>query len=461
MSLDALLRNPPVVLSSVFACPHFWVACQTGHQALLDYLFTDETVEQIFDGIFVSQTKLSLAFAHLLTLEQYAVQSRLVASKKIVTKLHLFLQPHNPNVHRPKLAGLYASILTPLLLATGGAFGENLPGIGDFLIHNLTTLAYRNLSATIILNYPTLIPISADLFQILVAEATDQNRLWHTLPLIRVILTERPAAIAAVQSSSIVGSLLRLASDANCTVLNSVNALEIVRKVMESAILPEISEMTASYEHSFDSIVDPRDCRLPVLVALYPVRVSLHLDPFLHNQMSTFYGEAFVSAIRSLPTESFCGLIESSQILIGISNLFAKSRIHGHLTQLAHLLISRAMECKLLITDPWQTFVNSKLIPHLQQFGLIRRNGIRPSRSFGEVCPIPAPTAPPLPPQEPAATDTEEDQQVRTQRAVSGHARPPLALMRAQRIRDLKPGRPKRMSEGAVHLQRDKTNLFE
>jgi hypothetical protein len=453
--LDDLLHSPSVSLSSVFASRHFWIGCQAGNPALLDYLFSPAIIDQIFGGIFDHRSAMSSAFARLLTAEHQVIQTRVAGSKPVAVQLQAFFRSDNPHVHQPKIAGIFATIVTQILHLASGAIEADLPGLPDFLVHNLTTIAYRRLLTTLLISHPRIISLSTPLFESLLAGATDQNRLCHTLLLIRAVVAERPISTAFLASTSLITSLLNFASTADCTLFNSLNALEIVRISVDANTASDVSELVSSFENRFASIIQTTDCRLPVLLTLFPSRLFLHIDDFVLNKVSTFYGKAFVATVWSLKIDFLCGFIESSGILSKIIDAFGHSKTNGHLLQLGYCLHTRSHECELLTAEPWRSFLTSSLLPRFQQMTPgARRPTVRASRSFGEEIKLMLATKPAFPP--PLDEDIGRIPQVpqvdkSVKAATTMPALPPTPLACMKRLRG-KGNRPKRMSDGSENL---------
>jgi hypothetical protein len=304
--------------------------------------------------------------------------------RSVGSKLQFFLREDNPHVHHPKLAGIFSTIVTLLLKSSSGAFALQLPDLSRFLIHNLTTISYRDLLAFIILTYPQMASFSPEFVDEILSFSGDETRLTNALLLIRALVRARPSYLRILDNESMVRTLLRIAS--SLPSFASLNSLLIVASLVTSPIAAEVHEVISSFERQFEQISDPRDIRSPALLSLFPSRLLLHVGAFMEYQIPTLYAESFVNVIRSLSRDDFCSFIESSDILTQLMSHFHQYKTHGHITNLARCLDSRSRESNAFNREDWRSFVAFSLVPHLGQLNPSskRTGGLRGYASLGD-----------------------------------------------------------------------------
>jgi hypothetical protein len=373
----AVLKENPISLQGVISSANFWAEYQAENTELLDYLFDPETTSEIFDSIFVHQSLLSHTLMRILTAEYPFLLIRLSQNLMVVSKLQAFLQVENPKVIVPKLAGYFSAILGSVLQASDGAWASNLPGLIDFLINHHSTLAYRDLLLTLIRKYPSVVVFSPEFVDHVIATFCDESRAFSGLFLILTCIKVNSLLVSSLDRPPVIETLLELAASPRSPTIISFGALEVISQIALHTTEPDLRSIIQPFESKFTTIISNDDCRLGVLLSLFPDRILLHVDSFLTIPPPPPLAINFLRTVQSLCPASFCTLVESTSLVSKLIAQFAVSKTNGHVTELARVLNLRSFDCPQLETPEWRTFVVSMLVPHLQRL----------NRSYGGMCP--------------------------------------------------------------------------
>jgi hypothetical protein len=158
------------------------------------------------------------------------------------------------------------------------------------LSHNLAVLSYRTLLEDLAIASPALVPRTSEFYESLL---TDSPCFAHAVQLIHGITTKSPEFASVLATPAVARRLLEAAADPRQPRFTSLRALEVVSHVAKS---PPILSVVDASERSFDTITDLSDCRLAVLLALFPARASRHLDAFAASRTPTAYDAALVGS---------------------------------------------------------------------------------------------------------------------------------------------------------------------
>jgi hypothetical protein len=352
--LQDLLSNEPVCLSTLFSSPNFWIWCQGGTPALLDFLFRPDTGARIISGVFETPGPLTNAFTHLLTSEYPRIQTRLLNCEPLPRHLHAFMRDSNPNAHRPKLAGTFSQIVRTVLRLSDGRFLTKLPNLVDFLQRNLHLIAYRDLLTHLLVDWPAAAPFSAEFASNLLQTAHTPDLIRNSLALIRSVITQKPAQLPPLKSARILQLLLNLAASPDADKFTSLKSLELVRDIFRRPLRPELRSVLSSFDDSFQ--LEIVDVRTAVLFELFPIRVSKHADDFVNHRLSTLQSQSFLNAVRSLSLIEFADFVESSDFQTKVIAAFGTSRTDGVFTELARYTFAVLRRTDLFSRSDCQAF---------------------------------------------------------------------------------------------------------
>jgi hypothetical protein len=377
----AYLLRPTVSLATVVASSDFLSESRAGNPTLFGYLFTPETFSSILSTVFAPTdwTTLHTSLADFLTSDSAAIQSALSESAVLASFLPTFLSDSHPNHRNSRLSGIACRLVAHLLRRSPERWSVNLPNLVTFLSRNLALVSYRTLLEDLAIASPALVPRTSEFYESLL---TTSPSLPHAVQLIHGIAKKSADFVPLLASPAIARRLLEAAADPHHPRFFSLRALEVVAKLAKCA---GIRAVVDSFERSFDAVADIADCRLAVLLSLFPARASRHLDAFVASRTPTAYDAALVAAFRRLEPAQFAAIVEQGAFLSAATEALGASKVNGHVGALLRVLHERRELCETLQSAEWAEFVDGTLLPHLQQ-AAASYGGPYPQRAE---CPVP------------------------------------------------------------------------
>jgi hypothetical protein len=252
----------------------------------------------------------------------------------------------------PRLSGIASRVIANLIKRSPARF----PGIVDFLSGNLAMLAYRHLFEDLAVAFPDLVPRTAEFYEGLLA---DGKTVGPAVQFVHEVGRKCDEIAVVLGGLGVLRKLLVIAARERPFV--SLRALETVAKVAPGAAVVQ------EFEAEFETIVLLNDCRLGVLVSLYPRRIKLHIDDFLASRTSTGYDSALVGALRRIEPVEFVALVERPGLLSTATENLGQSKVNGHIATFLRILNERKGLSPSLQTSEWVEFVEGTLFPHLHQ----------------------------------------------------------------------------------------------
>jgi hypothetical protein len=368
-NLRQLIRDPVPSLASVVACSHFLTESRAGNPDLLTFLFSSETLTLILDTLFEDPSCPQRTYNSLvdfLTSESPPIQLSLLQSDVLAEYLEHFMSESHPNHRNLKMCGVAARIVFTLFKTSSGCYSSRLPGLLDFLLRNLAILAYRNLLADLIVLYPTLFPLTLDC---LIRLLSDESAIFYVLSILKAIL-KKERALFPTGLSAVIRRLFEIAALPDRPPFVSLQALELIGKLRGE---PEVDAILSEFASAFGLVINTKDCRLAVLLSLFPNRLLLHFDHFLAHETPTAYNAAAVAAVRSITNTEFITLVERPGFVAAISQSFKRSVVNGHICSFILALNDRRDLSNSLLTAAWSEFMAVEVFPHLE----------RAARSYG------------------------------------------------------------------------------
>jgi hypothetical protein len=130
-----------------------------------------------------------------------------------------------------------------------------------------------------------------------------------------------------------------------------------------------LSDVVREFEPAFRCVVDLKDCRLPVLLSLFPGRILLHLDDFLASRTSTMHDFALLEALRTIAAAEFAAIVGRPGVLPAATAALGETKTSGHVTDFLRTLHDRRALALALQTAEWAEYAEGTLLPHLRRVG--------------------------------------------------------------------------------------------
>jgi hypothetical protein len=186
----------------------------------------------------------------------------------------------------------------------------------------------------------------------------------HAVLLLYEVVKKCSDVIKVLAAPPIARGLLEIAASPDQRPFVSLRALEMVAKVSQHS---DVQESLREFERVFDSVVDLSDCRLAVLLSLFPKRIAWHVDDFLASRTPTVYDAALVSVLRRIDPGEFVALVERAGLLSAATAALGHSKVNGQIAAFLRVINDRKALSASLQTAEWAEFVDSTLFPHLRQ----------------------------------------------------------------------------------------------
>jgi hypothetical protein len=275
----------------------------------------------------------------------------------LATFLNHFLSDSLIHHRNPRLSGVACRVLAQLLKRSRGRYVLLIPDLVDFLTRTLNVLAYRAFLSSLIRADPSVVPRTVEFYEFLLH---DDAVASHAVQLIHEVAKPYGAIATVIATPTLTRRLLQIASTAPLPPFFSLLALEIVNRFPRARL---ILDVICEFESAFESAVDLRDCRLPVLLSLFPRRISLHLDDFLASRTSTMYDMALLDVFRTMSAAEFAAIVENPDVLVGAISRLGKDKVNGQITEFLKLVNDRGM----IQSETWAEFAETILGPHIRR----------------------------------------------------------------------------------------------
>jgi hypothetical protein len=231
----------------------------------------------------------------------------------------------------------------------------------NFLTTAVNVLSYRGFFACLITAYPAIVPRTPEFYESLLQ---DDAMAGYAVQLIHEVAKACSDIVAVIATPALTRRLLQIASMPALASFFSLFALAIVKKFAGKT---EIHEVVQEFEPAFASVVGLRDCRLPVLLSLFPRRITLHIADFLCSRTSTMYDLALLEVLRSIDGAEFAAVVARPGVLAAAMAALGADKLAGHITDFLRILSDRRAVAPSLQTVEWSEFAEGTLLPHLRR----------------------------------------------------------------------------------------------
>jgi hypothetical protein len=235
----------------------------------------------------------------------------------------------------PAAVRIACRVLACLVRVSGGAYGDHIPGLLDFLSAHLFLLSYRTFLANVVIAYPRLVP--AGFFESLLSESP---HLPSAVALLHSVVRKSPAAVPAPAIPAL-ARLLAFAADRPA--MPSLLALEAIARLRPLLDLG------------------------PLLREFEAARFAIHIEAFFASQTPTFYDTTLVAVFRALDNAAAATLVERPGLLAIATEAIGISKINGHKASFLRAVNDRRVGSNSLHTVEWFEFVEGMLMTHLRQ----------------------------------------------------------------------------------------------
>jgi hypothetical protein len=360
-NLETLLSDPSVTLIDIISSPTFSIESRSGNSDLFRFLFDPQTFQEILNTIFTSPShhQFHNTLIDFLTSDSFAIQQALLNNSILSNFLSTF--PTNPHCLNPKLAGIACRIIARLLKTSNGRYSLQLPTLVNFLTENLVNLPYRDLLEAIILASPTAVPRTSEFYQSLLNATSNK---FYSLSLIRSLIKKSDEILSIIALPTVSRRLFEIASSQTELKYYSLLALEIITEMRGKV---NFESLLNEFESAFEWIQNLNDCRLPILLSLFPRRIFQHIEDFLVSKTSTIYDEIVVEVFRKIDRELFVELVEKPEFLSRATEALGRSKVNGHLGNFLKVLNERRNLSVSLQNSEWAEFSESTLAQHLER----------------------------------------------------------------------------------------------
>lgn len=359
-------------------------------------------------------------FSKLITTNIDIIQSSLCTNDAVCDYINEFIS--HPTVSTDcKISGLFTKILRQLIYSTEGSYIQKIPNLFQFLLQRINILSYSKLLKSTVRKFSSkfLVPIDEIIDKIII-ESLNPHKTLFCLTLIQSLFKKSDyikTFIEPVAKINNIQILLSIASGFNnnqskilihnstfhskitenlqnklflwpnrLSIIRSLTILQIIYKnisqISDFIQRHQILSLILSSQSHFPSFIDPHDYCQAMLLTLYPHRLKLKMienrslfSHFLLGQTSTFVSNSIIDHIREMDDSSFHNFVEDKGLSI-VNNVIqhctsSKSKINGHIFELAKILNERKHISRVFQTPEWMKFTEKYLNPHIEMLNVV------------------------------------------------------------------------------------------